>query len=134
MDAQHIIIFDGICAFCNGSVNFIIKRDPERKFICAPAQSATAQSLIHKYGADAENLKTLLLIKNGKCYRRTNAAFEIAKNLTGFWFLLNVFKIVPETIRDYIYDLFARHRYRLFGKRKMCMVPDLEIRDRFLTG
>ncbi|PWQ95379.1 thiol-disulfide oxidoreductase DCC family protein [Leucothrix pacifica] len=129
---KSTIIFDGICNFCNSSVNFIIARDPEGKFSFAPMQGETAQALMKQHGIDNPNLDTFLLIKDGKLYQRTDAALEITKDLTGFWKLFRVFVIVPAPIRDVFYRVFAKYRYRLFGKKDVCMVPTPEVRERFL--
>ena len=132
MENHQIIIYDGLCNFCNGAVNFIIKRDSKHIFKFAPMQSDIAQDLILKYQIQEVGYDTLILIKNGKCYVRTNAALEITKDLDGFWFILSIFKIIPSSVRDYFYRLFARNRYQLFGKQTTCIVPSKEVRDRFL--
>ena len=84
-EGVSIIIFDGICNFCNGSVNFIIARDPEGKFTFAPMQGESAKALMKQYGIENPDLDTFLLIKDDKLYQRTDAALEIAKDLTGYW-------------------------------------------------
>jgi predicted DCC family thiol-disulfide oxidoreductase YuxK len=132
MDNRYIVIFDGICVFCNGVVNFIINRDPGGTFTFSPMQSEVAQSLIKKHHASKEILNTLMLIKNGRCYLRTDAILEIAKDLSGYWYLFTIFKIIPRPIRDLLYTLFAKNRYNLFGKRKSCMVPSENVRKRFI--
>ena len=132
MDNRYIVIFDGVCVFCNGVVNFIINRDPGSTFTFSPMQSEVAQSLITKHHASKEILNTLMLIKNGRCYLRTDAILEIAKDLSGFWYLFNIFKIIPRPIRDFLYTLFAKNRYNLFGKRNSCMVPSENVRKRFI--
>ncbi|MFW2364858.1 MAG: thiol-disulfide oxidoreductase DCC family protein [Desulforhopalus sp.] len=132
MDNRYIVIFDGVCVFCNGVVNFIINRDPESVFSFSPMQSEVAQSLIEKHGASTEILNTLMLIKNGKCYLRTDAILEIAKDISGFWYFFNIFKIIPRPLRDFLYTIFARNRYNLFGKRNSCMVPTENVRNRFI--
>ena len=129
---KTVIIFDGICNFCNGSVNFIIARDPEGKFNFAPMQGESAKVLMKQHGIDTPDLDTFLLIKDGKLYQRTDAALEIAKDLTGYWKYFQVFRFVPAPLRDVFYRIFARNRYKLFGKREVCMVPTPEIRQRFL--
>ena len=134
MDNRHIVIFDGVCNFCIGAVNFIIKRDPEGRFVFAPMQSEVARELIEKHQVGYTGINTLLLIKEGECYVRTNAALEIAKDLTGFWHLFTIAKVIPAPIRDYGYRLFARYRYKLFGRQGTCMVPTEELRQRFLGG
>lgn len=128
----HIIIFDGVCNFCNGTVEFIIKRDPTGQFAFAPMQSDVGRELIRVHGAEMVGIDTFLLIKDGRCYERTDAAVEIAKDLTGFWHLLRVLKILPRPVRDYFYRLFARNRYVLFGRLESCMIPTTGIVDRFL--
>jgi predicted DCC family thiol-disulfide oxidoreductase YuxK len=95
-------------------------------------QSEVAQSLIKKHHASKEILNTLMLIKNGRCYLRTDAILEIAKDLSGFWYLFTIFKIIPRPIRDLLYTSFAKNRYNLFGKRKSCMVPSENVRKRFI--
>ena len=132
MDNRYIVVFDGVCVFCNGVVNFIITRDPGSTFAFSPMQSEIAQSLIKKHHVSKEILNTLMLIKNGRCYLRTDAILEIAKDLSGFWCLFNIFKIIPRPIRDLLYTLFAKNRYNLFGKRNSCMVPSENVRKRFI--
>lgn len=132
MDKRSIIVFDGVCNFCNGAVHFIIKRDPRGVFSFTPMQSDTAKDLMLKYHISAVGFETVLLIKNEVCYLRSDAVLEIAQDLTGFWHLFRALRILPVPIRDYIYKLFARNRYNLFGKRQSCMVPTAEIRNRFI--
>lgn len=132
MDSRHVVIFDGVCNFCNGAVNFIIRRDPAGKFAFTPMQSQLGQDLIVKYGANTVGDETLILIKEGRCFERTDAALEITKDLTGLWYFFRVLGFLPTSFRDYFYRLFARNRYRLFGRRESCMVPDGSVRKRFL--
>ena len=132
MDNRHIVIFDGVCNFCNGAVNFIIKRDPEGVFAFTPMQSELAHELTVRFNVPNVGVDTLLLIKNGRCYVFSDAVLEIAKNLTGLWFLFNVSKVVPRPIRDAAYKLFARNRYKFFGRTEACMVPSDEVRSRFI--
>ena len=133
MPNPHIVIFDGVCNFCNEAVNFIIKRDPRGVFAFAPMQSRCGQSLIQKYNIPEVGIDTLLLIKNGRSYLRTDAALEITKDLSGLWFFLRALKIVPRPLRGYFYKVFARNRYKLFGKRDTCMIPAPEVRSRFIN-
>jgi predicted DCC family thiol-disulfide oxidoreductase YuxK len=132
MDNRHIVIFDGVCNFCNGAVNFIIKRDPKGVFAFTPMQSKLAHELMKKHQIHTVGVDTFLLIKNGQCLVFSSAALEIAKDLTGFWYIFSIFKLVPSTIRDFCYKLFARNRYRLFGRQELCMVPTKEVRSRFI--
>jgi len=132
MSTHHVIIFDGVCNFCNNSVNFIIKRDHNNVFLFTPIQSKSAQDLIAKYNVKNVGFDTFLLIKNNECYYRTEAALEITKDLTGFWFLFRAFKVLPKGFRDYFYRLFARNRYSIFGKSDSCMIPTPEVKRKFL--
>ena len=132
MDNRRIIIFDGVCNFCNGAVNFIIKRDPSGVFVFTPMQSDIARSLIEKYKVPEVGVDTFLLIKDNECHMRTNAALEIAKELSGHCYLFGVLKVLPVSFRDYFYKLFARNRYNLFGKREVCMIPTPDVRARFI--
>ncbi len=134
MEPQNIIIFDGVCNFCNGAVNFIIQRDKNRSFMFTPMQSDTGKHLIEKYQVDLVGKNTFLLIKNGTTFIKTEAALEICKELSGGWKYFRLFKYLPLPVRDRLYTLLATHRYRLFGKRDSCMVPTPEIRERFIQN
>jgi predicted DCC family thiol-disulfide oxidoreductase YuxK len=132
MDNRHIVIFDGVCNFCNGAVNFIIKRDPGGIFVFTPMQSDLAHQLMDKHKIHNTGTDTFLLIKNNQCFVFSSAALEITKDLTGLWYLFNVFSLVPSVIRDFFYKVFARNRYALFGRQGTCMVPAKEMRSRFV--
>ncbi|MBV1879098.1 MAG: DUF393 domain-containing protein [Pseudomonadales bacterium] len=132
MDNRPVIVFDGLCNFCNGAVNFIIRRDPEGVFAFTPMQSDFAQGLIAQQQIKNVGVDTFLLVKEGECYVFSSAALEIARDLTGYWYLFGVFRFLPAVLRDFFYKLFARNRYRLFGKRTSCMVPSRETRGRFV--
>ena len=128
-----IVLFDGVCNFCNGSVNFIIERDRENYFKFAPLQSKIGEALLEKYSINKDETDSVVLIEDGKAYTRTTAALRIAKKLNGYWSWLYGFIVVPRFLRDIFYKLFARNRYRMFGKQDACMMPTPEIRQRFLT-
>ena len=132
MHSRPIVIFDGVCNFCSGAVNFIIKRDPTGRFAFAPLQSPVGQALIEKHGLAMVDVDTVLLLKDGRCFERTDAVLEIMRDLTGLWHWFRVLKILPRPCRDYFYRVFARNRYRLFGKRDTCIVPSASVRERFL--
>lgn len=132
MENRHIVIFDGRCNFCNGAVNFIIKRDPKGLFVFTPMQCEFAGQLLSQYKIETVGVDTFVLIKNAQCLVFSSAALAISKDLTGLWYLLNVFHLVPAVIRDAIYKVFARNRYRLFGRQDSCMIPAREVRERFI--
>ena len=130
-----VVLFDGVCNLCNGSVRFVIERDPHKHFQFAPLQSETAARLIAASAGPRAMPDSILLVDDGRLYVRSTAALRIARQLRFPWPLLWLFIVVPRPIRDRVYDLIARHRYRWFGKMDTCMVPTKEIRDRFLgTG
>lgn len=132
MEKQNIIIFDGVCNFCCGAVNFIIKRDPNKKFKFTPMDSKLSTELLEKYDMKHIGKETIYLIIDDKCFYKSTAALEIAKELSGFWYIFNIFKIVPVRLRDFIYDIISKNRYKLFGKKDSCMIPTQDIKDRFI--
>ena len=132
MDDRYIVVFDGVCNFCNSAVNFIIKRDTAGVFAFAPLQTGLAKQLMKKHKIYNAEVDTFLLIKNDQCFVFSTAALEITKDLAGFWFLFNVFRVVPSPIRDYIYKVFGRNRYRLFGRQEACMIPTEGVRSRYI--
>ncbi len=127
-----ILLFDGVCNFCNGSVNFIIERDKIGYFKFAPLQSEIGQKLLDEYKIDKENTDSVILIEDEKVYTHSTAALRVARRLDGFWKYFYAFIIMPRPIRDFFYKLFAKNRYRLFGKQDACMLPTAAIRARFL--
>jgi predicted DCC family thiol-disulfide oxidoreductase YuxK len=131
-ERSSIILFDGVCNFCNGSVAFIIRRDPHKHFKFASLQSPAGQALLKKHERSPEQLDTLILIEEGKIYDRSTGALRIAKRLSGFWPGFYILIVIPAPIRDLLYNLVAKHRYNLFGKRDACMVPTADVRDRFV--
>ena len=128
---QYLIIYDGVCNFCNGAVSFIIKRDKSERFIFSPMQSDYAQAIIREKSVETVGVDTFMLVKNGQVYLWSDAALEITRDLTGFWSLFRVFSILPSTFRDVFYKLFARNRIRLFGGTTQCQIPDKHLLSRF---
>ncbi|QPA32791.1 thiol-disulfide oxidoreductase DCC family protein [Thermaerobacillus caldiproteolyticus] len=128
---ELIILFDGICNFCNASVHFIIKRDPQARFRFAPLQSEAGRKMLAKYGIP-EDMGSLIVIDGERYYTKSSAALRVCKYLKGFWKLFYVFILVPRPIRDRFYHFIAENRYKWFGKRESCMIPTPDIRKRFL--
>lgn len=129
---SSIVLFDGVCNFCNGAVNFIIRHDAAKKFSFAPLQSEIGQEMKAKYDI-GDDIDSVVLIENDRAYMHSTAGLRIAKGLGGVWSLGYVFVIVPAFIRDWCYKLFAKYRYRLFGRQDACMLPTPDIRERFLS-
>ncbi len=129
----HIILFDGVCNLCNSLVRFIIKRDRKRIMKFAPLQSVTGRDLIEAAGLNPDRIKTIVYISDGKYYFKSSAILNILKDIGGGWKLFYTFIIVPRFLRNPMYDLVAATRYRVFGRRETCMVPDDRIKSRFLS-
>ena len=127
-----VVVFDGVCNLCNGFVQFVIPRDPRGRFRFAALQSQAAARLMAEAGATPGESDTVVLIDDGRAFFRSSAALRIARRLRFPWPLLYVLVVVPRPIRDWVYDLIARNRYRWFGQRDQCLVPGPGIRERFL--
>ena len=128
---SSIVLFDGVCNFCNGAVNFIIKHDYEKRFKFAPLQSEIGTELKNRY-AIGEDVDSIILIEDERAFTHSTAGLRVAKTLGGIWSLGYAFIIVPAFIRDWAYRVFARNRYRLFGRQDACMLPTPDVRERFL--
>lgn len=132
LTTHPVILFDGICNFCNGAVNFTLRRDRKKQLRFAPLQSAAGQQLLKENGWPETDMQSFLLIENGRLYHRSTAALRVCRYLRGGWPLCYGLLIIPRFIRDGVYDFIARNRYRWFGKRDACMMPTPDIRERFL--
>lgn len=133
MRDHPIILFDGVCNFCNSAVNFVIKRDPQSKLKFATLQSEKAHEVLSAHQLSSSDLSSFVLIEDDKIYTRSTAALRVCRELSGFWPMMYGFMIVPRFIRDGVYNWIARHRYQWFGKRETCMIPTNDIRSRFLN-
>ena len=129
---QPIIIFDGVCNLCKYSVAFIVKNDRHAKFKFVSAQSEKGIDLQRMCGVDTLQDGTVILLKNDQVYVSSDAALQIAKELDGLWRLLYVLRFIPKRARDFLYSIISKNRYRWFGKMNECLVPDKNIKDRFL--
>lgn len=130
---SSIILFDGICNFCNASINFIIKHDSKNQFRFAPLQSEVGRQLLNHFDLDDSNSDTIILIENNKLYKRSDAVLRIARHLDRAYCLLFGFLIVPRFLRDGIYKYISVNRYKWFGKSDKCIIPTPEIRLKFLS-
>ncbi|MCW3465606.1 thiol-disulfide oxidoreductase DCC family protein [Chitinophaga nivalis] len=128
-----IILFDGVCNFCNASINFVIRHDRQRYFRFAPLQSDTAAALAGTYHFDPTAMASFILIENGRAYTKSTAALRVARRLPWPWKLGYAGIIIPPFIRHGLYSWIARNRYRWFGRQESCMMPTPEVRSRFLT-
>jgi len=129
---QPLIIFDGVCNLCEYSVQFIVKNDRQARFKFVSAQSERGKELQSLHGVDTLKDGTVILLKNDLVYLKSDAAVEIAKDLDGLWRFLHVFKFIPKPVRDLVYSIISKNRYLWFGKKNACLLPDKNIKDRFL--
>ena len=125
---RPIILFDGVCNLCTRSVRFVIERDARKQFRFASLQSPLAAKLL---GAPA-TLESMVLVLDGRVYRKSTAALLIARRLGGLWPLLAALLVIPRPLRDALYDWIGRRRYRWFGKREVCWTPQGDLAERFL--
>jgi len=128
---SSIVLFDGVCNFCNASVNFIIRYDRSKRFKFAALQSEIGQQLRAKHGI-GDDVDSIILIEDDRAYLHSSAGLRVAKGLGGIWSLAYIFIVVPAFIRDLVYKTFAKYRYRLFGRQEACMLPTPDVRERFL--
>ena len=129
---KDIVVFDGFCNFCSGSVLFIIRRDPGMHFRFVASQSPAGRHLVKKLGIGELASHSILLVSNHKIYHKSGAALRIARRLRGLWPIFYGCIVLPRAFRDFFYDVIARNRYRFYGMRDQCFIPDKSIRDRFL--
>lgn len=128
---NKIILFDGICNFCNSSVNFIIDRDIYDVFRFSSLQSDAGNKMLHKYKVE-DGIDSLILIEGDNYYTKSTAALKIAKELKSPWKIFYIFIIIPKFVRDFFYDIIAKNRYRWFGKREKCRIPTEEEKNKFI--
>jgi predicted DCC family thiol-disulfide oxidoreductase YuxK len=129
---KGIILFDGVCNYCNTMVNFSLKRDKKNFLLFAPLQSDAGLALREKYGV-SPSVDSFIYIEKEKAYLYSTAALKVCKHLSGAWPILAVFFIIPPFIRDGIYKWIARNRYKWFGKKESCMIPSPAVRAKFLV-
>jgi predicted DCC family thiol-disulfide oxidoreductase YuxK len=132
MERDQLVVFDGVCNLCNGTVQFIIKRDRKKKFSFTAYQSSAGQAILSQHGFPATDQSTVVYVKNEVLFFKSKAILEILKDLGCFWNLFYILIIIPPFARDFIYGIIAKNRYRVFGMRESCMVPTSEVMDRFL--
>jgi len=129
---QHIILFDGVCNLCNGSVNFILKHEKDSQFRFASIQSEVGRELLLWCGLRSDYSEAVVYLENGNVYLGSTAALKIGQKLLFPWSILsNIGMLVPKFIRYRVYIQIAKHRYQWFGKRDSCTVPAQNLRYRF---
>lgn len=131
---KDIILFDGVCNFCNGYINYVIAYDHRNQFNFTPLHSGTAAVLSEKYKTDFERLNSIIVVRENGFLTQSRAVLYILKNLNVWWSpLINLAYLIPNIARNWLYEAFAKKRYTLFGRTESCMVPTKEVRSRFLN-
>src|SRR4051812_28574434 len=130
---KKIILFDGVCNLCNSFVQFVIKRDKSDIFRFVPLQSDLGQQILNHIGIDPKHIDSMILYEPGIAYfYKSNAAIEISRSLGGFLSMAAGFKLLPNFVRNPIYDYVAKNRYKWYGKKESCMIPTPELKAKFL--
>lgn len=132
MRTEPIILFDGVCNLCNAMVRFVIKRDKRGDILFSALQGETAKKLLAAFNLPVQETATMVFIEKGKIYLRSKAALRICLHLKAGWPLCYGFIIVPAFLRNGIYNLIAKNRYKWFGVKQECMVPTVQLKARFL--
>lgn len=130
--ATDVILFDGVCNLCQSSVQFVIARDPGRRFRFASLQSEIGRRLLAAHDVTIPDLSSVILIADGRVHTKSSAALRVCRRLSGAWPLMAVFLALPAFIRNAVYDFVGNRRYRWFGKKDVCWVPTADLSDRFL--
>ena len=129
---MNIILFDGVCNLCDNTVSFLIKFDKNYIFKFAASQSNAGKNIILQYSL-ADEGQSVILIKDGIIFYKSDAIIEIAKQINGWPRIFKYACLFPKFLRDGVYNIIAKNRYFLFGKKEKCMVPTEEDRNRFLS-
>ena len=130
---ESVILFDGVCNLCNGLVQFVLKRDKKRRFKFGSLQSAAARRLLSRFShLDVDTVDSFVLIDAGHAYTKADAGLRVMNRLGGIYKLFGVGFLLPRALRNGVYDFIARNRYKWFGKRDACMIPDEPVADRFI--
>ena len=132
---QHkkIILFDGLCNLCDATVQFIIKRDTKDVFRFVSLQSDLGRELLQKLPIEFQLTDSVILYESEKVFfYKSQAVFEIVKSIGGIYYCLLIFKLLPNTITNTVYDFIAKNRYRWWGKKESCLVPSKDLQSKFL--
>lgn len=131
---DNLVLFDGVCRLCSAWARFLLRFDTRRRFKLATMQSEEGQAILSFYGLPLDNYETMVLVENERVYGKSDAALRIVRQLPFPWPVLTCFRLLPRTLRDWLYDQIARHRYQLFGKKNVCFTPSEADASRFLNG
>ncbi len=128
---HDVILFDGLCNLCNSSVQFVIRRDPGRRFRFASLQGEFGKKFLATHHLSGNDYNSFILFENGSVFTRSTAALHVIKKLNGGWPVLYALIVIPRFFRDALYNIVARNRYQWFGKKETCGVPTPELKSLF---
>lgn len=136
-NSKTLVLYDGVCGLCNGLNQFLLKRDPNDHFRFASLQSKFSASLLKRYDIDAVDLDTVYVVAgygqpNQRLLARSDAILHVLGQLGGIWGVLRIGRVLPKSLRDALYNLVARNRYRVFGKYDVCLMPEERYKRKFL--
>jgi predicted DCC family thiol-disulfide oxidoreductase YuxK len=131
-EEKKIVLFDGVCNLCSSSVLFILRRDKRNRFLFGSLQGKAGQEYIKKFNLPPDAYNSFMLVEGEKLYTRSTGALHMMKYLGGGWQLLYIFMIIPKFIRDGIYNVIAKNRYKWFGKKEECWLPTPELKEKFV--
>ena len=132
MNEHPVLLFDGVCNFCNAGINYIIRQDKKKLYRFATLQSEAGQQLLQQYQLPTKQFDSFVLIENAKAYTKSTAGLRVYRSLPWYWKWTQAFWIFPRFIRDAVYDFIAKNRYKWFGRKEECMVPTADVQSRFL--
>ena len=127
-----LVVFDGVCVLCSGWVNFVIARDPDKRYRFVPIQSELGRALAVRFGVDPDDPQSNVVIRDGQAWFKGCSALQVWRDMPG-WRWTRALWLLPRPLRNLVYDPIARNRYRLFGRHETCLVPTPDIRSRFLA-
>ena len=129
---EKIVLYDGVCNFCNSSVKFILKHERSNELKFAALQSDIGREILEEHGEKSTDFDSIILMDEGRLFKKSRAAFRIAKHLKYPYAAFNVIGVLPAFFTDFFYDLVAKNRYKIFGRSDACMLPSPEMRMRFI--
>jgi predicted DCC family thiol-disulfide oxidoreductase YuxK len=133
-----VLLYDGVCGFCNKSVRLILDHDRRGTMRFAALQSHYGQAVLRRH-PELAGVDSVILVEPApgggeRVHVRSDASLRVAAYLGGFWKIFLAARLVPAPVRDFLYDLVARHRYKFFGRYDACPLPPPEVRARFIDA
>lgn len=133
MPTHPVIFFDGVCNLCNASVQFVLTHEKRDYFRFSALQGDYVRKLLPQFDIEIGNSNSVVLLENGLLYTKSSAALRIARRLNGLWPLLYSLIIVPKFLRDWVYNIIAKNRYKWWGRQETCWVPTPELKTKFYS-